>query len=113
MKSSEIDHFSQELRKIREWTIKAEEDCKNIAKYNLPIVSPMRDLALPIPYVMNDPLFNFMGGLDNQVMHPEGGCNTKDVVVLKKSDSVADSAQHPLNVEENNHQMYEDALNKI
>lgn len=42
-----IDSYLNELKTIRDWTQRAEEDLNKIACYGLPIVSPLRDLALP------------------------------------------------------------------
>jgi len=55
MQEKEVDHFLTEIKKIREWTYKAEQVCKEVAKYSLPIVSPMKDLAIPST-VLNEAL---------------------------------------------------------
>lgn len=42
-----LDSYLTELKTLRNWTQKAEKELQSISTFGLPIVSPMRDLALP------------------------------------------------------------------
>lgn len=96
MQEKEIEHFEQELKRIREWTIDAEENLNLIRNYSLPIVSPMLDLAPPdLP--QNVWMWSIFGWQlednPNHRLYPV----KRDVIVLKRSDSLAKEMNNEIN----------------
>lgn len=49
-----LAHYINDLRHLRSWTERAETDLNNVSTYGLPIVSPMRDLAVPNSYIHHE-----------------------------------------------------------
>lgn len=105
MQSINFENYTQELQKIREWTIKAQEDCNLVSEYKLPIVSPFRDLAIPDACVCDYICQAFLGTTmdemfntpyDYKRLQASNGYTApiKDVIVLKKSDSLQENTHH-------------------
>lgn len=60
MNTQEISYYLNELANIRDWSHKAEKTCKDVQEYSLPIISPMKDLAMPdclISIPLHQPFF--------------------------------------------------------
>jgi len=87
MQNQDFNHWNQEIQRVRQWTFVAEQELNDIQQYNLPIMFPNRGLF---------PLYT--GGLSEQVpifgWLPEDLPRlqqtpiTKDVCILKRSDSL-------------------------
>lgn len=96
MKATEVNNFSDELKRIRDWTFKAEEDCRLVSEYKLPIVSLMRDLAVPTMCLCDFYPQTFLGDNFTGLQTPNlcFQAPVKDVVVLKRSDSLMENTHH-------------------